>query len=101
MPKLPVYGQRSVDSVTAPGYTMGMKTAISVPDKIFREAERYARRVRKSRSGLYSEALAEYLARHAPDAITDALNQVWSALDPQPEIFSREAGRRILARTPW
>ncbi len=85
----------------ASGYTAGMKTAISVPDRIFKEAERYARRVRKSRSALYSAALAEYLARHAPDAVTDALNQVCHELDPQIDKFSRAAGRRTLARTPW
>jgi succinate dehydrogenase/fumarate reductase flavoprotein subunit len=87
--------------MTASGYTAGMKTAISVPDKIFKEAERYARRVRKSRSALYSEALAEYLARHAPDAVTDALDQVCRELDSQKDKFSRAAGRRILTRTPW
>lgn len=83
------------------GYTAGMKTAISVPDKIFNEAQRHAQRVGKSRSALYSEAMAEYLARHAPDAVTEALDEVCSALDPQMNGFTRVAGRRILARTPW
>lgn len=87
--------------MTESSYTAGMKTAISVPDKIFREAERYARHAKKSRSALYSEAMAEYLARHAPDSVTDALNKVCRELDPRADEFSRVAGRRILARTPW
>ena len=43
-----------------------MKTAISIPDDVFEEAERLARRMGKSRSRLYQHALAEYVARHAP-----------------------------------
>jgi metal-responsive CopG/Arc/MetJ family transcriptional regulator len=42
-----------------------MKTAISLPDRIFLEAERYARRTGRSRSQLIAVALTEYLARHA------------------------------------
>ena len=58
------------------GYTNSMKTAISLPDGIFKEADRFARRMRKSRSQLYAEAITEYLARHAPNAVTEAMNNV-------------------------
>jgi len=78
-----------------------MKTAISIPDDVFREAERYARRAKKSRSKLYREALAEYLARHAPDAITEAMNKVFEDVDQAPDPFVTRAGRRILERTEW
>ena len=61
-----------------------MKTAISLPDRVFREAERFARRVRKTRSRLYAEALAEYLARHAPDDITESINQVCDRIGVAP-----------------
>jgi len=44
-----------------------MKTAVSIPDDVFEKAERHARRMGKSRSQLYNHALAEYVARHAPD----------------------------------
>ena len=49
----------------------GMKTAVSIPDEIFQSAERLARRTRKSRSQLFSDAVREYVARHAPEDITD------------------------------
>ena len=52
---------------TRGGYTFGMKTAVSVPDEVFQRAERLAKRMKVSRSELYSRALREYLARHAPD----------------------------------
>ena len=44
-----------------------MKTAISIPDDVFERAERLARHTKKSRSQLFSEAVREYVARHAPD----------------------------------
>ena len=53
-----------------------MKTTISLPDDVFEEAERLARRLKKSRSELYREALAEYVARHDSDAMTVAMNRV-------------------------
>lgn len=61
-----------LDTSAVSGYTFGMKTAISLPEKVFREAERFARRVRKTRSRLYAEDIAEYLARHAPDDVTES-----------------------------
>jgi metal-responsive CopG/Arc/MetJ family transcriptional regulator len=78
-----------------------MKTAISIPDPIFREAERLARRLKKSRSELYSRAVADYVARHDPEAITDAMNKVCDAVDSRPDPGLREAARRILERVEW
>ena len=78
-----------------------MKTAISLPDKVFEEAERYARRTHKTRSQLYVEALAEYLARHSPDEITEAMNQVVDQVGQGPDRFLSEAARRTLERTEW
>ena len=45
-----------------------MKTAISIPDDVFEVAERLARRTKKSRSRLFSDAIGEYVARHAARA---------------------------------
>ncbi len=84
----------------AGGYTIGMKTAISLPTKLFRDAERQARHANKSRSQLYSDALAEYLARHSPDNVEDALNAVCGELG-EKDSFAAEASRRILKRSEW
>lgn len=83
------------------GYTLGMKTAVSLPDDVFRAAERHARRARKSRSQLYAEALSEYLARHAPDEVTEAMNQVVDQLNDPTDPFVTAAARRILERSEW
>ena len=79
-----------------------MKTAVSLPDDLFRAAERHAKRQRKSRSRLYAEALAEYLARHGPDEVAEAMNRVVERLgDPGPEPFVVGAARRVFERTEW
>ncbi len=78
-----------------------MKTAISLPDSVFREAERFARRFKKSRSQLYAEAIREYLERHAPDAITESMNRVWETLGPGETAFVFAAAGRILGRESW
>ncbi len=78
-----------------------MKTAISLPDEIFEEAESLARRMKKSRSELYREAVAEYVARHEPDAITEAMDRVAEQVDTRPDAFSSAAARQILERTEW
>ena len=79
-----------------------MKTAVSLPDDVYQGAERYAKRARKSRSQLYAEALAEYLARHAPDEVTEAMNAVVEQLGGSgPDRFVTAAARRILKRVEW
>ena len=80
------------------GLSSGMKTAISIPDSVFRKAEQYARRARKSRSQVYSEAVAEYLARRVPNAITETMNEVCDQLGDQRDDFVSAASRRTLRR---
>ena len=53
-----------------------MKTAVSVPDDLFAQVDRLAKRSRRSRSEVYSAALREYVARHAPDEVTAGLDAV-------------------------
>ena len=78
-----------------------MKTAVSIPDAIFEKAERLARRARLSRSAIFSAALKEYIARHAPDEVTEAMNRVCDKVGECPEPFVAAAGRRVLENTEW
>jgi metal-responsive CopG/Arc/MetJ family transcriptional regulator len=77
-----------------------MKTAVSIPDEVFGSVERLARRARKSRSEVFSTALREYVARHAPDEVTDSVNRVCDKLEQDDE-FVRAAARRTLEKTEW
>jgi hypothetical protein len=78
-----------------------MKIAVSVPNEVFERAEQLAKRLEVSRSELYSRALREYLARHAPDEVTQALNLLCGELDTGAEEFAREASRRVLEESDW
>ena len=80
-----------------------MKTAVSVPDDIFRKADRLARAAGRSRSEVYTAALREYVARHAQDEITEAVNRVVGELGDEASVdtFARDAGRRTLRAVEW
>ena len=78
-----------------------MKTAVSIPEDVFQGAERLARRTKKSRSRLFSDALKEYLARHTPDQITEAMDRALSEIDDQKDGFISTSARRILERSEW
>jgi len=83
------------------GYTSGMKTAISLPDELFSEAEQMAAQLQVSRSELYSRALSEFLARHTPDRVTDALDTLCKGLDTKQDRFAESAARHTLQRSEW
>ena len=78
-----------------------MKTAVSIPDDIFERAERLASQERRSRSEVYAAALGDYLARHAQDEVTEAMNRVCGEVDGNDDAFLAAAGRRVLADTEW
>jgi len=78
-----------------------MKTAISIPDEIFEDAERLAKRLKSSRSELYSRALSEYVARHASDQVTEAMDKALATVDEPIDSFTANAARRTLRRTEW
>jgi metal-responsive CopG/Arc/MetJ family transcriptional regulator len=78
-----------------------MKTAVSIPDDVFEKVERLARRGKRSRSEVFSAALREYVARHSPDEVTEAINRVCDQVGDQNDEFVAEAARRILEKTEW
>ena len=78
-----------------------MKTAVSIPDEVFEKVERLARRAGRSRSEVFSAALAEYVARHAPDEVTEAMDRVWAEVGDQGDGFVGAAGRQVLENTEW
>jgi len=63
-----------------------MKTAVSLPDAVFEQAEALAQQLGLSRSELYTKALQSYLKRYNREHILLKLNQVYatesSELDP-------------------
>lgn len=54
-----------------------MKTAISIPDPIFHEAEQLAKRLGISRSQLYASAVSSYVSDLQKKGITEALDEIY------------------------
>lgn len=78
-----------------------MKTAISIPDDIFEDADELAEEMGISRSELYSTAVAEYVAKHRAEDVTARLNEVY-AREPSglaPEV--RRAQARTIGKSDW
>ncbi len=74
-----------------------MKTAVSIPDDVFNEAEELARRTKVSRSELYANALRALIAKDR--GVTDALDQVYRNVAADPAV--KAAARRTFTRTEW
>ena len=82
-------------------YTEIVKTAVSMPDDLFRLAETTARRLRVSRSKLYAKAIAEYLQRQQDNAITERLNEVYSRQPAKLDRGLHRAQLRSLGKNDW
>lgn len=78
-----------------------MKTEAFIPDEVFEEAERLAVELQISRSQLYSRALQEFLARHALDRLTEAMNHVVDEVGAEIDEFSQSASRQVLEHVEW
>ena len=78
-----------------------MKTAVSIPNDVFKRAERLARRTNRTRSKLFSDALGEYLDRHDADEITQAMDAVIDEVGDLRDPFVRAAAQRTLERIDW
>jgi metal-responsive CopG/Arc/MetJ family transcriptional regulator len=76
-----------------------MKTAGSIPDDVFKGAERLARRTKKSRSQLFTDAVKEYVVRHAPEDVTEAMDRVCAEGGDSKDDFVSSAARRVFERT--
>jgi len=78
-----------------------MKTSISIPDEVFEQVERFARRTKRSRSEIFSSALREYMARHSPDEVTVALDEALEKVGEEKDEFVAAAARRVLEKSEW
>jgi metal-responsive CopG/Arc/MetJ family transcriptional regulator len=83
------------------GYTEAVKTAVSMPDDLFRLAEAAARRLRVSRSELYANAIAEYLKRQQDNAITERLNEVYARRSAKLDAGLHSAQVKSLGKDAW
>ncbi|MEX2015200.1 MAG: hypothetical protein WD873_01095 [Candidatus Hydrogenedentales bacterium] len=78
-----------------------MKTAISIPDTLFRKAEREARRRGISLSRFYARALDEYLRKASDVGITQKLNEIYAAKDSRLDPALATISQRRLREAKW
>jgi hypothetical protein len=87
-----------VRSVGYTGYTQGVKTAVSIPDQLFADAELAARRLGVSRSKLYARALEQFLAQQETDPVTAKLDELADESEPGSGVA---VGRRLIDQGLW
>lgn len=77
-----------------------MKTAISVPDETFKQAERQATALGMSRSEFYSRAAQRYLEHLEAESLTGRINAAMELIGPDDSGQAAvAAGRRRLAES--
>jgi metal-responsive CopG/Arc/MetJ family transcriptional regulator len=77
------------------------KTAVSLPDELFDEADRLADRLGLSRSGLYARAIAELLERERAGEIRESYDRVYAEADEPTSRAVRAAARATFRRDAW
>ena len=80
-----------------------MKTAISIPDAVFEEAESLARRRGMSRSELFTRAVAEYVKGERFVGVRERLDAVYGAHPEESELDPALALLQVrsLAKERW
>jgi hypothetical protein len=80
-----------------------MKTAISIPDQIFRRAEAAAKRLGVSRSELFTRAAVEFLKAHPPEDVTASYDRAFAEPESDRTIDThrRRTTRAALRKVEW
>ena len=78
-----------------------MKVAISIADDVFESAETLGKRLGVSRNRLYAMALAEFVAKHRDQKITDRLNSVYRTEDSTVDATTTRLQQRSIDRESW
>lgn len=75
-----------------------MKTAISIPDEIFEEIEKFAKEHNYSRSEVFVIAVKEFLNHLESKKLLNALNKAYSVAESDEEKRLREKSKKHYAR---
>ena len=78
-----------------------MKTAISIPEKLFKKADTTARKMRLSRSALFCRAVKEFVEVSDNADVTEKLNQIYSSHSSRLDPSLLDAQSRSLAKEDW
>ncbi len=78
-----------------------MKTAISIPDRLFRDADTFAKRHHLSRSALYAEAVKAYVEQRRSGDVTQRLNEVYANQPSSLDKFLQQIQASSLPGEDW
>ncbi len=78
-----------------------MKTAISIPDGTFARAERLAKRLKVSRSELFTRAVAEFIDAHEDESVTKKLDEVYAKEDSRLPVSWSRAQAKAIGNEEW
>lgn len=78
-----------------------MKVAVSIPDPLFRDAERVSQRLRVPRSRLYAQALEAYVRQHSGEEITARMNAALARVGSDTDPGWDNPGLEVLRREKW
>jgi metal-responsive CopG/Arc/MetJ family transcriptional regulator len=78
-----------------------MKTAVSIPDALFKKAEKTAKAIGMSRSRLFTVAIESFLAHREPSQVTEALNRVYSKSTAELDAAISRMQTKSLAGEDW
>ena len=71
-----------------------MKTAISIPDHLFQEVERFSKKHRSSRSEVFALAVKELLEKEKSRELLGALNKAYTEAESAEESTLRAKSKR-------
>ena len=82
-----------------------MKTAISLEESLFREAEYLAENMQVSRSKLFATAVSEFISKHKNQQLLAEINAAYEDAPDKQEKNKLEAmrvkQRQLLLAEPW
>jgi len=78
-----------------------MKTAVSVPDPVFKEAEKLKKKLKVSRSQLYSQAVDSYVKAHRRSDVTRQLDEVLKDVDSRLDPVMARLQSKVFRREKW
>lgn len=80
-----------------------MKTAVSIPDPLFKSAEELAARLGISRSALYAQALEAHVKKRRGEEVTEQLNAALAKIPPEEQVdpFVQAAAIHLLKNVEW
>jgi hypothetical protein len=79
-----------------------MKTAISLPDKLFHKADQLAKQQGLSRSELYARALEDYVEKQfSKETLLENLNRVYGEDPGELDPAFRAVVRRMFEDNEW